>query len=471
MKDESGQRRIFNMQKRIVIFGGSFHPPGLHHRRIVELLAKRFNEVVVIPCGPRPDKSMINDLEPVHRAAMSDLNFRGIPNVRVDLEDLEHDVFTRTIDLDRKFKKFAEVWHCVGSDLLQGGGRGKSVIHKEWKGGNKLWNSCNFAVVERPDYTLKPKDLPPRHMKFRSVGNGSSTEIRNRLLHHQSISGRVHEEVQSYIQRHGLYHGRPSQTFFQLSLSRPRILLVTDSFNSMTNMLEKRLRMYHHGTHPECIVVLGGDGTMLKAIREHWHRRIPFLGIHTGHKGYLMNHVSLGPRDIESLWKNLVVRQSPLLYVEAEAIHGERLQRLAFNDAWVERKGGQAAWIKVSVNHHVRIKKLIADGVLVATAAGSSAYARAMGGVPLYVDWPGLVLIGSNVSDPNWKSAHLPLDARVEFETLDQKRRPIVGYADSDPLGDVTGLSVRTSRVAAVELAFIPSSDLAEKLTQIQFPS
>jgi nicotinic acid mononucleotide adenylyltransferase len=42
--------------KRIVIFGGSFNPPGLHHRKLAMALAERFDQVIILPCGSRPDK-------------------------------------------------------------------------------------------------------------------------------------------------------------------------------------------------------------------------------------------------------------------------------------------------------------------------------------------------------------------------------------------------------------------------------
>ena len=76
------------MTMKIAAFGGSFNPPGLHHRAIAEALARQFDRVDVIPCGPRPDKATVDDVDPAHRAAMAHLMFQGIPNVRVDESDL-----------------------------------------------------------------------------------------------------------------------------------------------------------------------------------------------------------------------------------------------------------------------------------------------------------------------------------------------------------------------------------------------
>jgi NAD kinase len=58
------------------------------------------------------------------------------------------------------------------------------------------------------------------------------------------------------------------------------------------------------------------------------------------------------------------------------------VQHLAFGDAWVERMGGQAAWLELEIDGRVRVRKIVGDGVLVATPSGSSAYARAMDASP-----------------------------------------------------------------------------------------
>ncbi|HSJ03477.1 MAG: nicotinate (nicotinamide) nucleotide adenylyltransferase, partial [Verrucomicrobium sp.] len=73
------------MPRRIALFGGSFNPPGLHHRRIALLLAESFDEVRVIPCGPRPDKPEVGSVPSVFRAALCDLTFGDMPGVAVDL--------------------------------------------------------------------------------------------------------------------------------------------------------------------------------------------------------------------------------------------------------------------------------------------------------------------------------------------------------------------------------------------------
>ena len=83
----------------------------------------------------------------------------------------------------------------------------------------------------------------------------------------------------------------------------------------------------------------------------------------------------------------------------------------------MERATGQTAWLQVKVGHQVRLPKLVCDGLLLATPAGSTAYARSMGATPLLAETPAWLLVGSNVMQPaNWKSAcqpdrfNLPMD-------------------------------------------------------------
>ena len=92
------------MHKRIAVFGGSFNPPTLAHIAVVEVLVKDGYEVVIVPCGMRPEKITTRHVDPVHRAFMVDLAFARMSHVRVEHFDLEKEAFTPTIDLDQMMK-------------------------------------------------------------------------------------------------------------------------------------------------------------------------------------------------------------------------------------------------------------------------------------------------------------------------------------------------------------------------------
>jgi len=221
------------------------------------------------------------------------------------------------------------------------------------------------------------------------------------------------------------------------------------------------------GEPANVILVIGGDGTMLRAIRQHWPDGLPFLGLNTGHLGFLLND----PARLDFWGRELRRYRLPLLDVETVGADGSLGREVAFNDCWLERETGQTAWIEVSVDGVRRMDRVVADGMLVATAAGSTSYARAMGATPLPFSAELLTLAASNVLFPAfWRPAVLPSSCEIRLRNLDPAKRPLRGFIDGLARGTLNELTVRTSDTAAVELLFAPEYDPVEKLAVTQFP-
>ncbi|MBL8152418.1 MAG: NAD(+)/NADH kinase [Blastocatellia bacterium] len=401
---------------------------------------------------------------------MADIAFRGIEKVSVELFDLEQATFTRTYQLQERYAERGDIWHVVGTDLIKDGKSGNSFIHKTWERGEYIWHNYKFVSITRRGIESDSRDLPPNSILIDLNIEGASTLIREKIFRRESITGLVTAEVEQYIERYGLYRGRIPNRATNYSMTDPRLLLVLDDQNEKAKVWASRLEKYAVDDRQNCIVVIGGDGTMLRAIRKYWRLRLPFFGINAGHLGFLLNNhqeifeFGFPPED-------LLLRQLPLLYVETIDPEGSSSQTLAFNDVWVERATSQAAWIEVKVNNQVRLPKLIGDGVLVATAAGSTAYARAMGAMPMLAETPAFLLVGSNIlSPPNWKTVLLSFDSEVELQSLGGDKRSIKCYADGFLQGKVVNMKARISRIASAEVAFCASHDMAEKIAQLQFP-
>lgn len=459
--------------KKIAIFGGSFNPPGIHHRLVVEALVPHFDKIIVIPCGPRPDKETTNDIEPWHRAALTDIVFRDIAKVEVDLFDLELASFTPNDIFEKRYGHLGEIWHVIGSDLSQSGGKGESAIHGYWDNGEKMWKELNFCITAREGYEVSDDDLPPNSQLIRLPENssGASSDIRELIFKRLPYAEMVTPKVAAYIERYGLYRGRIPSSRTSWRNKEPRLLIYADKWNDRAMALAETYRKWEDTENPTSILVLGGDGTMLRAIREHWRLRLPFIGVNQGHLGFLLNEPEM--LCAENLPKNdCVIRLMPMLYIETESPEGERKEALAFNDAWLERSTSQSAWVEVEVSGEIRIPKLVADGALVSTAAGSTAYARSMGVAPLLADSPGWILAGSNVMSPaGWKSALLDPEATVTIRSLGGEKRPLNGFVGGVPLGPVSVFHARQSRIATVELVFAAQRDMAEKIARLQFPT
>ena len=432
-----------------------------------------FDKIIVIPCGPRPDKQTTNDVEPWHRAALADITFRGMPKVEVDLFDLELANFTTNDVFETRYGHLGELWHVIGSDLSKGGGTKESAIHLYWDRGHEMWCDLNFCVMSHDGYEVEPADLPPRHhlIHLPPQLSGASSEIRELIFKRQPYASLVPAEVAAYIERYGLYRGRIPARRTRWQTEQPRLLVVADERNSRAMSLAAAYRKWEDPENPTSILVLGGDGTMLRAIHEHWRRRIPFIGVNQGHLGFLLNEPEMLSAELLPATE-CVIRLMPMLFIEIESPDGTRKIDLAFNDAWVERSTSQSAWLEVEVNGQIRIPKLVADGALVCTAAGSTAYARSMGVAPLLADTPGWILVGSNVMSPaGWKSALLAPEATVTLRSLGGEKRPMNAFVGGRELGPAVSLSARQSRIATVELVFAGQRDMAEKISRIQFPT
>jgi NAD+ kinase len=352
---------------------------------IAERLAKDFDKVLIVVCGPRPDKVTTQDIDPVYRATMVDLAFHDLPKVEIDNSDLEHAVFTRTHELQSRYESQGELWHVIGSDLATGGGKQQSFIHRVWEEGVRLWQELNFIVVKRPGYDLAPDDLPPRHVFIELAAPGSSSGIRDDLFHRRDVHDRVDPAVLEYIERYGLYRGRIPNRTTRWCPGQPRAILIADERNARARGWKEHFRAFEVTEKPNCVIVLGGDGTMLRAIRKYSSLRVPFLGLNAGHLGFLLNN---SDQFLENTFPppEMILRQLPLLLVELFDESGRYAKEYAFNDAWVERSTSQTAWLELSVSGNVRIPKLACDGVLLATPSGSTAYAMAMGASPLLAD-------------------------------------------------------------------------------------
>lgn len=459
------------MPQRIALFGGSFNPPGIHHQRIATVLGERFDTVLVVPCGPRGDKSATNLLPPVFRAAMADMAFSALPKVEIDLFDLEQERFTRSHALEARYSPRGEVWHVVGTDLVKGGARGQSEIQRTWEKGGELWLRARFVVLKRPGHRYDPADLPPHHEVIELDVPGASSDIRQKLVKGEDVSALLAARTLAYIERYSLYRSTIPSSAARGSLKTSRCLLHTDMRNPRAVEWSERFAPAATSKLEEAdfITVLGGDGAMLRSIREHWRLRLPYYGVNAGHLGFLMN----GARSVFTAGfppEDVIFRQLPMLYLEMEDDRGEVRTAYGFNDAWIERSSSQSAWLEVSVNGVTRLKKLVSDGALVSTAAGSTAYARSMGASPLLADTPAWLLVGSNVMEPvDWKSALLSIDTTIEMRSLDPIHRPLRAYVDGQDFGTVVRMKARISRAAAAEIVFNATHDMAEKIAAIQF--
>ncbi|MCD4762275.1 hypothetical protein K8R32_04940 [bacterium] len=195
---------------KIILFGGSFDPPGLHHQKLCMDLRQTFPEVriIIVPCGYREDKNN-QRVELIHRinlAKLMHVSLRAF-NVELDLFDLENKCFTPTCELDKKYSKEGEVWHFIGADIIAGGANGNSEIQNVWEGGQKDFDELRYVIFSRPGVNWSYYDLPPHSKFFEKNIPFSSTEIRKQIGQgDDDFIDSVPIIIWWYIKQHNLYN-------------------------------------------------------------------------------------------------------------------------------------------------------------------------------------------------------------------------------------------------------------------------
>ncbi len=222
----------------------------------------------------------------------------------------------------------------------------------------------------------------------------------------------------------------------------------------------------------ECdfVVVLGGDGTMLAALHEYGNSNNPVYGMNLGSVGFLMNPYT--PDDLmDKLKAASAVEVYPLSMAATDA-HGKIHEALAFNEVSLIRETRQAASLKISVDHVVRIPELTCDGILVSTPVGSTAYNLSANGPILPLSSNILALTPISAFRPRrWRGALIPSDLKIRIEAMHVDKRPVSVTADSREYRDIVSVEIHQSSDISRTLLFDPDHHLEDRILKEQFLS
>jgi NAD+ kinase len=218
----------------------------------------------------------------------------------------------------------------------------------------------------------------------------------------------------------------------------------------------------------DVIVALGGDGLMLQTLHRYMRSGTPIYGMHRGTVGFLMNEFSQRSL-IERLEAAKLTVINPLL-MRATDVHGKIHIHHAINEVSLFRQAHQAARLRIMVDERERMAELVADGVLVATPAGSTAYNLSAQGPILPINAALLALTPISAFRPRrWRGALLPNTAFVVIEVLEGEKRPVAAVADHDEARDVRRVEILTDRTISIRMLFDPGHSLEERILSEQF--
>jgi len=222
---------------------------------------------------------------------------------------------------------------------------------------------------------------------------------------------------------------------------------------------------------PEGIaIVIGGDGYLLRTIAEHGHA-MAYLGLNAGHVGFLLNDGT----DVARVAAALVAghfraHAFPLLRAELGLASGEERVAEAVNDVYLERMTGQAARLTLTINDFVAVDELVADGLIFATALGSTAYTFSAGGLPAHPALRALQITPICPHQPRLTPFALPPTARAAVDVVHHEWRPVRAVTDGRAIDDVVSMRVRLSE-RNVHLCYLDDHDfMRQMLTKVLRP-
>jgi NAD+ kinase len=218
----------------------------------------------------------------------------------------------------------------------------------------------------------------------------------------------------------------------------------------------------------DVIVALGGDGLMLQTLHRLMGSRRPIYGMHRGTVGFMMNEF----RE-DDLAERLAAAETAVIHpllMRARDVDGREHEHRAVNEVSLFRQIYQAARLRILIDGKVRLPELVADGILVATPAGSTAYNFSAQGPIIPIDAPLLALTPISPFRPRrWRGALLPDKARVTIEVLDAERRPVAAVADHVEVRSVRAVDIAMDHALAMHMLFDPGHSLDERILSEQF--
>ncbi|GEP09464.1 NAD kinase [Methylobacterium gnaphalii] len=249
-----------------------------------------------------------------------------------------------------------------------------------------------------------------------------------------------------------------------------RIAFVASPTPDAREAAEALMRRYDHVTPEEAdvVVALGGDGLMLQVLHRFMDGSKPIYGMNRGTVGFLMNEFredALLER-LENAQRSVI---HPLSMVVTDT-EGRTHEAPAINEVYMLRQTHQTAKLRISIDGKVRLPELIADGVLVATPAGSTAYNFSVGGpiLPLNAQLLALTPI-SSFRPRRWNGALLPNHARIHVEVLEAAHRPVAAVADHTEFRRVRTVEAWLDHATDLVLLHDPGHSLDERILREQF--
>ena len=210
-------------------------------------------------------------------------------------------------------------------------------------------------------------------------------------------------------------------------------------------------------------IVIGGDGFMLQTLKKNKKSKKFFYGINSGNYGFLMNKFS-SKTILKNLYKSNVISISPL-EMTVKNNKNQIRKHLAINEVSILRQSRQAASLSIYHGSKQVIKRLVSDGVLVSTPAGSTAYNLSVHGPILSLNSKKLSISPISPFRPRrWKGKIVSHKSKIIIKNLNSKKRPISAVADNIEVRNAKDITVKSNQNIKFNLMYDKNRSLQNKI-------
>ena len=243
-------------------------------------------------------------------------------------------------------------------------------------------------------------------------------------------------------------------------------MIVVDERNPVAVGMAASLRKHLTDGHTDGItVVIGGDGFLLHTIAELGFDRT-YLGLNAGRVGFLLHDVKDWAATAAAIQdRTLGVHSFPLLEAHATDMEGNERHTHAVNDVYLERASGQTARLGVYVDGACVVDTLVADGIIISTALGSTAYNFSAGGPACHPTLRVLNVTPICPHLPRLSPFSLPESSIIEMEIQQGDRRPVRAVADGRYVGPVHRVTINVGK-PTLRLAFLADHDFTARMVE-----
>ena len=236
-----------------------------------------------------------------------------------------------------------------------------------------------------------------------------------------------------------------------------------DKSQKIKNFIKKQKIFISTLKKAQIIIVIGGDGFMLQTLKRNKNSKKQFYGINSGDYGFLMNKFSYKDT-IKNISRSNMISISPLEMIVKNK-NNQIKRSIAINEVSVLRQSRQAATLSIKHGSRQIIKKLVSDGVLVSTPAGSTAYNLSVHGPILSLHSKKLSISPISSFRPRrWKGKIVNDRSKITITNLNPTKRPISAVADNLEVRNAKSIIIKTNNKIKFNLLYDKNRSLQKKI-------